>query len=196
MRIIEQSWKIEYFPTKALEIIEMAGRTCYKSKTKGGKDAERFVKLIVKSGHHSVIEHVNVTVRIITNRGVTHELVRHRIASYSQESTRYCDYYGEVTFIRPVWWENATCEQKKLWKKAMTDAENIYNELRNQGWKPEQARDVLPNALKAEIVVTMNLRSWLNFFNLRRSEKAHPQIRSLADDIFVEFCRKIPAVFA
>lgn len=178
-------------------LIELAGRTCYKSEDKITKDsAAAFVKRIIKSGHHSVIEHVNITVRFITNRGVTHELVRHRLASYSQESTRYVNYGGsDIAFVLPVWWAESTDVARECFKRSCHDAEQEYNFLLECGWQPQQAREVLPNALKTEIVVTANVREWRHIFSLRTSKAAHPQIRALMKDALSGMRLAFPVVF-
>ncbi len=206
MRIIEPSYVIEdeIEPQKMMQVIERAGRTCYKSEQNIGEgSAEKFIANIIKRGHESVIEHEKITVRFICDRGVTHELVRHRMASYSQESTRYCNYtndkFGnELTFIRPCFWDENTEEGKakmELWKKSMQNIENEYNELISMGAKPEEARSILPNSLKTEIVVTMNLRSWRHFFKLRTAKAAHPQIRQISCALLDELKVKLPVIF-
>ncbi|MGD9210685.1 MAG: FAD-dependent thymidylate synthase [Desulfobacteraceae bacterium] len=197
MRLIEQHWQWTQKPENALEIIEYAGRTCYKSEEKiTPGSAEKFARMLMKSGHESVMEHVNAGVRFITNRGVTHELVRHRLAAYSQESTRYVNYKNrEMAFIKPVWWEESTDEQKECFLTALKEAEAHYNHLIASGWKPQQAREVLPNALKTEIVVTANLRQWRHIFTLRTAKAAHPQIISLMRDCLEGFKAQIPVLF-
>lgn len=178
-----------------LKRIECAGRTCYKSEAKITPDSAReFVKRILSSGHESVIEHESVTVRIICDRGVSHEIVRHRLASYSQESTRYCDYgkAGEIQVIEPPGLDNHT---RLTWEFAIATAEIQYNTLRERGVSPQIARSVLPNALKTEIVCTMNLREWRHFFKLRCSKAAHPQMREIAIPLLAEFVQLIPVVF-
>lgn len=202
MKIIEQSWEWVQKPEIPLEIIELAGRTCYKSEDKITSDsAKKFVEMILKRGHHSVIEHVSASVKFITNRGVTHELVRHRLAAYSQESTRYVNYSGEIEFIRPIWFPTAklilksVIEAEDEWKGAMEDAEISYNRLIKFGWRPEQAREVLPNSLKTEIVMTANLREWRHVFRLRTSKAVHPQIRALMKSCLKGFQKEIPILF-
>lgn len=197
MKLIEQSWQWAQKPANPLECIESAGRTCYKSEDKiTPGSAEKFARMLMKSGHESVIEHVVAGVRFITNRGVTHELVRHRLAAYSQESTRYVNYGGEeMAFIRPVWWEQSTPQQKGHFEQACKDAERHYNALLSLGWKPQEAREVLPNALKTEIVITANLREWRHIFRLRTSKAAHPQIRVLMRDCLKGFQQQIPVLF-
>lgn len=201
MKVISPSFEI--MPVNGEEIlksIERAGRTCYKSEDKITADsARKFVAGIVKSGHESVIEHEKITVRIICDRGVTHEIVRHRIASYSQESTRYCNYsadkFGnELTFVQPFYW-NEKKDKMGLWLRSMLFAEKMYMELIELGATPQEARAVLPNSLKTEIVVTMNLREWRHFFKVRCSAAAHPQMREVAIPILKKFKEIIPVVF-
>lgn len=206
MRIIEPSYIIEdeIDAKRMMRTIERAGRTCYKSEHNISEgSAEKFISNIIKRGHESVIEHEKITVRFICDRGVTHEMVRHRLASYSQESTRYCNYandkFGnELTFIKPCFWNEDTEAGKakmELWKKSMQNIENEYNELIALGARPEEARSILPNSLKTEIVVTMNLRAWRNFFRLRTAPAAHPQIRQIAIALLEELKEKLPVVF-
>nr|VFK66671.1 MAG: thymidylate synthase (FAD) [Candidatus Kentron sp. UNK]VFK69936.1 MAG: thymidylate synthase (FAD) [Candidatus Kentron sp. UNK] len=180
--------------------IEAAGRTCYKSEDKmAAGTAEAFIKRIIASGHESVIEHEKVTARFICDRGVTHELVRHRIASYSQESTRYCNYannkFGnEITVIEPCYWEKND-KMRTLWLQAMEDAERHYFGLIENGANAQEARSVLPNSLKTEIVVTMNLREWRHFFKIRTAKSAHPQMREISILALMMFKEAIPVVF-
>lgn len=180
--------------------LERIGRVCYKSEDRITDDsAAEFLSRIVGSGHESVIEHSRLTVKFICDRGVSHEIVRHRIASYSQESTRYCNYMkdkfgSELSFIRPYFW-NDDPEKYSIWEETMQQIENSYNKLIECGAKPEQARSILPNSLKTEIVVTMNFRSWRNFFRLRTSGRAHPQIREIAVPLLRELAEKMPVFF-
>ncbi|MBF0121702.1 MAG: FAD-dependent thymidylate synthase [Desulfobacterales bacterium] len=197
MRIVKQSWSWVNKPEFPLVVIETAGRTCYKSEDKITKDsAMEFVKRILTKGHESVIEHASASVRFITNRGVTHELVRHRLCSFSQESTRYVRYNGKMMeFILPVWWENWSSDMQNIWTKQMEAAEIAYLELLKNKALPEQCREVLPNSLKTEIVVTANLREWRHIFKLRTSNAAHPQMRALMTDCLTGFQREIPVLF-
>lgn len=196
MRIESQYWEWIRKPEEALSLIETAGRTCYKSEEKiTHGSAERFAAMLIRRGHESVIEHATATVRFFTNRGVTHELVRHRLASYSQESTRYVRYTGEMIFIRPVWWDDWPQAAKSTWTQAMQAAESAYLALIEAGGRPEQAREVLPQSLKAEIVVTANLREWRHIFRLRSSPAAHPQIRALMRDCLRGFAGIVPLLF-
>lgn len=183
-----------------LKQIELAGRTAYKSEDKITEDSSKdFVGMILKRGHLSVIEHQSVTVRIICDRGVSHEIVRHRLAAYTQESTRYCNYskgkFGnEITVIEPVFWDKDD-EKYKVWRSAMKHSEICYNRLIELGATPQEARSVLPNSLKTEIVITMNLREWRHFFTMRTSQAAHPQMREIAVPLLSEFKRRIPIIF-
>lgn len=183
-----------------LRNIELCGRVCYKSEDRiTDGSAEKFVGMILKSGHESVLEHEKITVRFVCDRGVTHEIVRHRIASYSQESTRYCNYskdkFGnEITFIRPCFWAEDD-DKFNLWKEAMQNIENEYVKLISLGAKPEEARSILPNSVKTEIMVTMNLREWRHFFKLRTAERAHPQIREIAIPLLNELKTLVPVIF-
>ncbi|MFO7555774.1 MAG: FAD-dependent thymidylate synthase [Desulfobacterales bacterium] len=196
MRVIQQSWAWVYKPTKCLEIIEEAGRTCYKSEDRiDAGSSEKFARMLLRHGHGSVIEHGVASVRFITNRGVTHELVRHRIASFSQESTRYVRYDDQMEFIQPIWWESWSETEKKAWENAMQTAEKTYQLLLKSGSRPEQAREVLPNSLKTEIVMTANLREWIHVFNLRCSKASHPQIRALMLACKQGFKEAIPVFF-
>lgn len=185
---------------KILQKLERCGRVCYKSEDKITEgSAEKFIGMILKSGHESVLEHEKLTVKFICDRGVTHEIVRHRIASYSQESTRYCNYskdkFGnELTFIRPCFWADDSVEYA-VWKQAMEEIEKTYVKLISLGAKPEEARSILPNSLKTEIVCTMNLREWRHFFRLRTAGRAHPQIREISVALLDELKKRIPVIF-
>lgn len=202
MKVIKPYFEIlsEVEGNKILKNIEICGRTCYKSENLiTDASAAVFVENILKRGHESVIEHEKVTVRIVCDRGVSHEIVRHRIASYSQESTRYCNYQkdkfgNELTFIKPMFWEENSPEYN-IWYDTMQKIEENYMQLINMGAKPQEARSILPNSLKTEIVVTMNLREWRHFFKLRTSEAAHPQMREIAGMILKEFKNLIPIIF-
>lgn len=180
--------------------IEKIGRVCYKSEEKITNESSKiFIGNILKSGHESVIEHEKVSVRFICDRGVSHEIVRHRIASYSQESTRYCNYskdkFGkEITVIKPLFWEDDSHEYK-VWYNVMLHAEQAYQELIQMGAKPQEARSILPNSLKTEIVVTMNLREWRYFFKLRTASNAHPQMREIACMALDKLRQEIPIIF-
>lgn len=198
MKVIDQSWSWEQCPSNVLETLERAARTCYKSEDKiANGSAERLIKSCIKRGHESVLEHVSVSVRIITSRGISHELVRHRLCSFSQESTRYVKYDGDMEFIRPVWMydPNTSSESKDTWLRAMKDAEDSYKELLGLGLKPQDARGVLPNDVKTELVMTANLREWRTIFKLRCDKAAHPDMRRLMVSLLKGFAGNIPVVF-
>jgi len=212
MLLVKPDWKFTK-PVDGLALlksIETAGRVCYKSEDKITDDsAPEFIRKIIKRGHEAVIEHESITAWIMCDRGVAHEIVRHRIASYCQESTRYCDYNkGEVAFVIPPWFgalEEGVFDVKQLeefgdtplqaWTQSMLNAEMYYKILREMGQSPQEARSVLPNSLKAEIVMTMNLREWRHFFKLRTSAGAHPQMREIASQMLAGFKLEVPVIF-
>ena len=239
MQIIKPTVELLSITPDAEKLIEKAGRTCYKSEDKITDDsAEKFCKMIQTRNHMSVLEHVSATFIITTDRGVTHEIVRHRIAAYSQESTRYCNYSSDkkgMVFVEPEWilnnedlhtqlvyagqfpriqkytthtLANYTKEdifnddeldnlskQLYLWLKSCEDAEWYYNTLIDLGQTPQQARAVLPNCLKTEIVMTANFREWLHFLELRTSPQAHPDMRIIAGLIGAELAKQSPTIF-
>jgi len=185
---------------QVMKKLELAGRVCYKSedRIKEGS-AERFVRNIIKSGHESVIEHFFFSVKFICDRGVTHEIVRHRLASYSQESTRYCNYskdgFGnEITVIEPSYLDKES-RSYHMWARACEIAEKHYFWMLECGRTPQEARAVLPNSLKTEIIMTANLREWRHFLKMRTSKQAHPQIRELAIPLLLELQEILPAIF-
>lgn len=181
---------------KILKSLEKAGRTCYKSEAHITEDsASKFIRMLVKKGHESVIEHEKITVRFICDRGVTHELVRHRLASYSQESTRYVNYNKtEMEFIKPCFWDEDDVNYK-MWYFSMLTSSDYYKKLINNGAKPEEARSVLPNSLKTEIVVTANLRQWRKILQDRTSKFAHPQIRQIMNTLLSQLVVELPEIF-
>lgn len=202
MKIINASYHIET-PIDGAEIlkrIEKAGRTCYKSEDRITEEsAESFVRKLIERGHESVLEHESITVRFVCDRGISHEIVRHRLASYSQESTRYCNYSGdrfgsELTFIRPCFFAGEPWAYF-AWYNAMGFAENVYLDLLSDGCTPQQARSVLPSSTKTEIVMTANLREWRHFLKLRTAKVAHPQMRELTVPLLHELQERIPVVF-
>lgn len=205
MKIINASYEI-ITPLNGNEIlkhIEQVARTCYKSEDKiTDGSAEKMVRALIKGGHTAMLEHYSFTVKFICDRGVTHEIVRHRLASYAQESTRYCNYskgkFGsELTFIKPCFFDDNSREYR-LWCEAMQKAEDEYLELINSGATPEQARDVLPTSVKTELCMTTNLTEWRHFFKLRAvgvTGKPHPQMTELAVPLLKEVKNKIPVVF-
>lgn len=203
MKIIKPYYEFigGFHPEEMLKKIELCGRVCYKSEDKITADSsERFVKNIIARGHESVLEHASFTVKFVCDRGVTHELVRHRIASFSQESTRYVNYKngkfgGEITVIEPCFFEIGS-ERRELWKKACEEAERAYFALLEAGCAPEEARSVLPNSLKTELIVTANVREWRHILKLRASRMAHPQARELMGALLNELKEKAAVLFA
>lgn len=181
------------------QMIEKAGRTCYKSENKITEDsAKKFVRQIVKAGHEAMLEHVGLTVRFIVDRGVSHEIVRHRLASFAQESTRYCNYgKGDVTFVRPFYFKEGSPEYK-LWLNSMEVAEEAYLALLESGRTPQEARCVLPNSLKTEVVMTANMREWRHFLKLRAvgtTGAPHPQMQEVAMPLLKELQIRLPELF-
>ncbi len=181
-----------------LKSLEKKGRICYKSEHKiTGNSCEKFLRNIIRKGHESVLEHEKISVRIVCDRGVSHQIVRHRIGSYSQESTRYCNYLDEkfgkqITVIKP---DILSAEQYEVWEQAMKNAEDSYFKLIGMGATPQAARAVLPMSLKTELVVTYNLREWRHFLKVRTIEAAHPQMREIAKEILKVFKQSIRVVF-
>lgn len=183
-----------------LRHIEQCGRVCYKSEGKTTESsAPTFVANIIKRGHEAVLEHFDITVKFICDRGVSHEIVRHRMASYCQESTRYCNYSkgdfgGEITVIEPCFLVPGSGPYVS-WRIAMRDAEDAYFMLLDAGCTPQEARAVLPNSLKTEVVMTANLREWRHFFKLRTAPAAHPQMREVAKMLLKQMREMVPVVF-
>jgi len=215
MKIVATSYVVEDpdHGTNGMDLlrrIERSGRTCYKSEEQnsrigymaGGWDPEKtkkFVKMLIERSHESVLEHEKLTVRIIFDRGCSHELVRHRIASFSQESTRYCNYskdkFGnEVTFIdlRHLLKNPKSAD---VWLRALKQSEENYLEMLDLGESPQIARSVLVNSLKTELVITGNIREWRLIFKQRTSSAAHPQMREIMIPLLKELQQRIPIVF-
>lgn len=204
MKLIPPSFEILYPDIAGWRFmpqrIELAARTCYKSEDRAAPgSAEKLVRKLVESGHHAMLEHGgDISVKFVVDRGVSHEIVRHRLCAFAQESTRYCNYskdkFGnEVTFI------DATLHLPEIvhpqWLTALGEAEQTYLRLLNNGVTPQMARSVLPNALKTEIVVTANPREWRHIFELRTAEAAHPQMREVMRPLLAEFRRRVPVLF-
>ena len=202
MRIIKPSYEIMTpIDEKAIMAhLEQCGRVCYKSEGKIEEgSAEKFLANIVKRGHEAVLEHCSFTVKFIVDRGVSHEIVRHRLASYCQESTRYCNYSkggfgGEITVIEPLYLAVGTNGWKQ-WAEACMSAERAYFELLDGGCTPQEARAVLPTSLKTEVVMTADIREWRHFLRLRASTAAHPQIREVTLPLLHELQRRLPVLF-
>lgn len=197
MELIRQSCQwVTPPPANTLEILELCGRVAYKSEDKiTPGSAEKFLSLILTRKHESVLEHVGASMRFITDRGVSHELVRHRIASFTQESTRYVNYEKRgMQFVIPVDIDFASV-QYTYWQNHMEDSEWRYNTLIAYGASPQLARSVLPNSLKTEIVMTANLREWRYVLKLRTDKTAHPQMQDLMRQALIMFREAVPILF-
>ena len=206
MRIIEPSYEIlteiSYGGIKELQHIEKIGRVCYKSEdkiTEDGESAKKFVKMLIGRGHEAMIEHSSLSVKFTVDRGVSHELVRHRIASFAQESTRYCNYSKDkfdngITFIKPFFFGENT-QNYKEWIYAMGIAEKSYLQMLKDGATPQEARSVLPNSTKTEITITANYREWRNFFKLRTAKVAHPQMQEVTRPLLKQLKTILPVIF-
>lgn len=205
MKIINASYEIltPLDGDAILQHIERIGRVCYKSEDRITKDsAPKFVQRLIESGHEAMIEHYSFSVKFICDRGISHEIVRHRLASFAQESTRYANYskekFGEeITVIAPCYWEQGSFPYRK-WECVCKDSENVYlymlMHFGNQ-IPPQEARAVLPNSLKTELVMTANLREWRHFLKLRTAKSAHPQMRELACPLLDELKTHIQVIF-
>lgn len=197
MKIIEPSVEIldHLDGNEILQKLELCGRVCYKSEDKITDDsAEQFVRALIKRGHESVLEHVSVTIKFLVDRGVSHEIVRHRIASYSQESTRYCRYGDGIAVIQPPGIERGTNAYLN-WYFGCQNAETAYRDMLSSGISPQIARSVLPTCVKTEIVMTANLREWRHFLRLRMDKSAHPQMREIACKLYDQLAEMVPMVF-
>lgn len=180
--IVEPTVVHNWTTPNALQAIERAGRVCYKSEGKiTDKSAEKFVKMLIDSRHEAMVEHACASFILTTDRGITHELVRHRLASFAQESTRYCNYSkdkfsNKISVIEPPF---SNDEERELWVQAVDIAQDSYLRLLKMGVKPQIARSVLPTCTKADIVLTTNFREWRHIMRLRTAPDAHPQIIQL-----------------
>jgi thymidylate synthase (FAD) len=207
MKIVKQGYSILYPRSsedwrREAKLIELAGRTAYKSEGKIAIDSyDKFIRGTIKRGHEAVIEFGSMAVKFVTDRGVSHELVRHRMCSFVQESTRYCNYdedkFGrELTVVRPSTWDSWSDSQQDWWKSSLEYAELNYLEMVQDDMEPQQARSVLPNSLKTEIVVKTNFREWRHIFKLRAiSRAAHPDMRALMTPLYTECRGLLPCVF-
>lgn len=199
MRIIQPTVtvNIDEMDQDKIVKIERYARVCYQSKS-NLDNSVFFLKKIIDKGHESVIEHEKVTVTFCVDRGIANQIIRHRIASYSQESTRYCNYseekFGqEITVIEPFFYKNRKREYE-IWKTCCAQTEKVYFELIKTG-APEEARSVLPNSLKTELIVTYNFREWRHFFSLRCAKESHPQIRQVSIPLLLLFQKTFSPIF-
>lgn len=204
MQIIPASYEIlsDIDGKKELKFIEQVARTCYKSENLISDDtssAEKLIKNLIARGHEAMLEHSQLSVKFIIDRGVSHEIVRHRLSSYAQESTRYCNYSkakfnNEITVIMPYYYKENS-DRYNIWKLNCEFAENAYFKLLADGSTPQEARAVLPNSLKTEIVMTANYREWRNFFKPRTAKDAHPQMREVTIPLLTELKKELPIIF-
>lgn len=187
-----------------LRMIENIGRTCYKSESKGTDKTEVFIKGLIARGHEAMLEHSNLSVKFVCDRGISHEIVRHREASFAQESTRYCNYASDkyqdcITYVKPHWYDNASYNTKMTFRKHLEACTNLYMYYINDvGMKPQDARAILPNVLKTEIVVTANFREWRHILNLRAADAtgpAHPDMKDVMCPLLETLHDKINVVF-
>lgn len=201
MKIEKQSFEIltDISPNaeKELRLIETAGRICYKSEVGDFEKCKNFVRSMIKNGHESVLEHSILSIRFITSRSISHQLIRHRLCAFSQESQRYCNYSkekfdNEISFIAPI---DLTDEELKLWKIICENDEREYMQSIKNGRAPESARAILPNCTKTEIIVTANYREWRHILKERTSKNADPNMRSLMVPLLSELYFKIPVIF-
>jgi thymidylate synthase (FAD) len=198
MIIVKPDVSLEWITAVPLLVIERAGRVCYKSEDRiVPGSAEKFAHMIDQRGHESVVEHACASFRIVCDRGVSHEIVRHRIASFSQSSTRYCNYskakFGsEISVIEPPGLDQM---QRSTWAEAIRCAEEGYMNMIAQGCSPQIARSVLPTCLVTELVMTANFREWRHFLKLRTSAAAHPQMREIASMIEEILAHECPVIF-
>ena len=202
MNIIEASVEI-MTPINGQQILknlERVGRTCYKSERLIAEgSAEEFVRKLIARGHEAILEHETIQVRFVVDRGVSHEIVRHRLAAYAQESTRYCNYakdqFGaEITYIKPCYLDNGSPAYRE-WEWTMHRAECAYFNLLEHGLTPQEARCVLPNSTKTEVVMTADIREWRHFLRLRTSRAAHPQMREVACKLLEMLKAEVPVLF-
>jgi thymidylate synthase (FAD) len=212
MKIIKAGYKIlseiSEGGIKELQIIENVGRVCYKSEdriTSDGESAKKFVAGLIKRGHEAMLEHSSLSVLFTVDRGVSHELVRHRLFSFAQESTRYCNYgqgkFGnELTFIEPCFWpqDDRNTVLRQMWYASMLGSEQTYLTMMQNGAQAQEARSVLPNSLKTEVTITGNYREWRHFFNLRACDStgpAHPQMGEVAKPLLIDVASRISIIF-
>lgn len=200
MKIIEQSYRILWNPG---DVIEKAARTCYRSEDKitdDGSSDQKIKEMLTTLGHTAMLEHSVLSVEFTTDRAIANELVRHRLCSFAQESTRYCNYSkdkfsNELTFVKPEWLRDYYTLEAGVWTVTCLIAENNYLALLKEGLKPEDARCVLPLSLATKLVMTTNYAEWRHILELRTSKAAHPQMRALMIPLLKELQKTIPVIF-
>ena len=200
MRIVKPYVIVEKFDgVQVMKRIERACRTCYRSEGKITEDSyKNLIKNCINRGHESVLEHEKVTVRIYNDIGSYKDLTRHRFASFSVESTRYCSYdkdkYGnEISFMDPVYIEDEKVYE--VWKKTMQEIENSYLEMKKLGATTDMCRNILPHSTAAEYTMTANIREWKHIFELRANNHVHPAIRQVMIPLLKYFKEQMPDIF-
>ena len=187
-----------------LKAIESAARICYKSEaaiTEDGESAKKLIRRLIQCGHEAMLEHSFLSVKFTVDRGITHELVRHRLCSFAQESTRYCNYFAEkfgrnVRFIIPYFFTSSDrLEERAIWVKSCENSEKDYFALLEKGATPQEARTVLNHSVAADIVMSGNYREWRHILKLRTAKDAHPQMREVMCPLGEELKRRIPVIF-
>ena len=203
MKLVEESYEILTDLSNTLHIlkqIELAGRTCYKSEDRITDDScIQFCKMIIERGHEACIEHSQLSVKFTVDRAIANEIVRHRLCSFCQESTRYINYsknkFGNEIKVIVPWCLEKESSAYNIWYDACKHAESSYMEMLGAGVKPEIARNVLPLSTASELIVTANIREWRHLLRLRTTEFAHPQMRHLMRLLLIELREKIPVLF-
>ncbi len=201
MKLVEPVLYVEdYDPVKILKRIERACRTCYRSEDKITEESYKtLLRNCLTRGHESILEHEKISVRMICDIGVYKDLTRHRFASFSIESTRYCNYGkdkfdNEIKFMKPVNLEEGT-ELYDIWKKGLEDLEKSYLAMSEAGALPDQLRMLLPHSTAAEVNMTCNIREWRHVLALRANKHAHPSIRQLLVPLLLKFKEDMPELF-
>ena len=200
MRLVEPWIKVENFDgVKIMKRIERACRTCYRSEDKISEESyKNLLTNCLNRGHESVLEHEKITVRIYSDIGTYKDLTRHRFASFSVESTRYCSYnkdkYGnEIAVVNPVYMEDK--EVFETWKKAKEDMEKAYMKMKELGASTDMCREVLPHSTAAEYTMTANIREWKHILELRTTNHVHPAIRQVLIPLLLLFKEQMPEIF-
>lgn len=202
MKIVPQTVEIltPIDGTYICKFIEKCARNCYKSEKSITEDSYKtMLERLIKSGHTAMLEHFNITVKLVTNVGCYKDLTRHRMASYAIESTRWCNYdkdkFGnELTFTDPIHIDHNK-EEYKIWFETMQTIENNYMKMSELGCKPDQMRMILPHSTKADVIMTANIREWRHIFGLRCKKDAHPEVQYIMVLLLKEFKEKIPILF-
>ena len=206
INIVEKSFRVIGFPKNPVRKIANAARVCYDSKPKYLEEETKFVKSLISAGHLTPFEHVSASVELTCSRATSHEIVRHRLASFNQQSQRYVDYSKEISFVRPIWtyaeYYNEHNELAEIaytsWLKQISSIPVQYMTLLGLVKKPEFARECLPNSTATTIIMTANFREWMHIFDLRafgKTGRPHPEIKSLFSGIYIAFNAICPEIF-